>query len=247
MKRENEIVVTCDSLLKGAKSARGLAVIIDVYRAFTCAPLLFSLGIQKIILVATPAEGFALKKKDPNLILVGEVDGKPIDGFDLGNSPSHIIKSGAVFFKNKTIVQRTSSGVQGALLALKGADEVLLGSYAMAKATARYIISKGANPVSIVAMGWSMKEKAPEDEFCARYIAHLLGAGNYNHNTALRKIIFHKSTQKFVKANQPHFPPEDPILCLQRDIYDFVLQVNLDANDVIVKKLAPESGVEKVS
>ena len=29
-------------------------------------------------------------------------------------------------------------------------------------------------------------EIAPEDEWCARYIAHLLGIGEYNHNEALR-------------------------------------------------------------
>ena len=42
-----------ESLLPGAQRARGIAVIIDVFRAFTCAPLLFALGIEKSILVAT--------------------------------------------------------------------------------------------------------------------------------------------------------------------------------------------------
>ena len=51
--------VTHTRLLEGAQAARGVAVIIDVFRAFTCAPLLFSLGIQKSILVSTPEEAFA--------------------------------------------------------------------------------------------------------------------------------------------------------------------------------------------
>ena len=229
--------ISCDSLLPGAQAARGVAVIIDVFRAFTCAPLMFSLGIEKIILVSTPAEGFAIKDKNPDFILVGEVGGIPIEGFDLGNSPSHILKQDPSFFSGRTVVQRTSSGVQGALAALEVADEVLLGSYALAKATAHYIRAKKANRVSIVAMGWSLEVEAPEDEQCARYIAHLLGGGEYDHNQALREIIFHETTQKFLRGDKVYYPPSDPILCLQRDIYEFVLRAERKTDHVTVKKL----------
>ena len=46
-------------LLPGALKARGVAVIIDVYRAFSCTPLLFSLGIKSSLLVSTPSEAFS--------------------------------------------------------------------------------------------------------------------------------------------------------------------------------------------
>jgi 2-phosphosulfolactate phosphatase len=72
--------------------------------------LLFSLGIKKSILVSTPQEAFALKSHDKALLLSGEVKGIPIAGFDLGNSPSEILRRGAPYFKGKTVVQRTSSG-----------------------------------------------------------------------------------------------------------------------------------------
>jgi 2-phosphosulfolactate phosphatase len=224
------------SLLEGAKSARGVAVIIDVFRAFTCSPLLFSLGIQKSILVSTPEDAFALKESNKDFALIGEVDGIPIEGFDLGNSPSEILKRGASFFSGKTVVQRTSSGVQGVLAALNVADEVLPASYALAKSTARYILSNQPQHVSLVAMGWALKEIAPEDEWCARYISHLLGVGDYNHNEALGEILFNKMTQKFFNPDQPHFPPEDPILCLQPNIYDFVLKAQREGNLVAIHK-----------
>lgn len=224
------------SLLEGAKSARGVAVIIDVFRAFTCSPLLFSLGIQKSILVSTPEDAFALKESNKDFALIGEVDGIPIEGFDLGNSPSEILKRGASFFSGKTVVQRTSSGVQGVLAALDVADEVLPASYALAKSTARYILSNQPQHVSLVAMGWALKEIAPEDEWCARYISHLLGVGDYNHNEALGEILFNKMTQKFFNPDQPHFPPEDPILCLQPNIYDFVLKAQREGNLVAIHK-----------
>jgi 2-phosphosulfolactate phosphatase len=230
--------ITCDSLYNGAVAARGVAVIIDVFRAFTCAPLLFSMGIEKLFLIATPEQAVALKEKDKDLILVGEVDGIPIKGFDFGNSPSEILRKGPEFFKGKTVLQRTSSGVQGVLLALNKADEVLLGSYALAGSTAKYILSKKPEIVTLVAMGWALKEIAPEDEWCVRYLSNLLGNGTYDHNEALREIVFHKTTQRFLNRTESYFPPEDPLLCLQRDVYDFALRAEKQADRVEVHKIA---------
>jgi 2-phosphosulfolactate phosphatase len=225
------------SLSEGARAARGLTVVVDVFRAFTCTPLLFSLGAADCMLVATPEEALQLKKRDPSLILTGEVSGIPIQGFDLGNSPSQILRQKPDFFRDKRVVQRTSSGVQGALIALDKADEVLLGSYTLAKTTAEHILSKTPDRVSIVAMGWELQEIAPEDECCARYLEHLLGQGNYDHHEALREILFHESAQKFLRGDKPYFPPEDPVLCLQRDLYDFVLKAHREGDMVVVGKI----------
>jgi 2-phosphosulfolactate phosphatase len=200
--------VTHTRLLEGAQTAKGVAVIIDVFRAFTCAPLLFSLGIQKSILVSTPEEAFALKKKNSQLVLIGEVGGIPIEGFDLGNSPSEILKKGTAFFDGKTVVQRTSSGVQGVLMALDVADEVLPASYTLAKSTASYILSKQPPRVS-----------------------------DYDHNEALEEILYNQTTQKFFDPEKPHFPPEDPIMCLQLNIHDFVLRASRDDGAVVVNRI----------
>ena len=150
-------------------------MVVDVFRAFSCTPLLFSLGMRHgPYWWLLPEEAINLKDRDQGLILIGEVGGVPIEGFDLGNSPSQILLRGADFFKGKTVVQRTSAGVQGALAALEAADEVLLGSFMVARATAEYLRAKSPLRVSIVAMGVQLKEKAPEDEWCAQYLASLL-------------------------------------------------------------------------
>lgn len=222
-------------LLEGAKAARGMAVIIDVFRAFTCTPLMFSLGLKRSILVSQPDEALALKHRHQDYILVGEVGGLPIEGFDLGNSPSEILSQKLSFFTGKTAVQRTSAGVQGALTALEVADEVLVASYNVARATAKYILSKQPAQVSLVAMGWNMKEKAPEDNWCARYIAHLLGKGEYSHDQAMREIVFNRTAQRFLAANETKFPPEDPVLCLQRNVYNYALIAQLEDNAVIIR------------
>lgn len=237
IKKKIEMDVTHTRLLEGAQTARGMAVIIDVFRAFTCEPLLFSLGIQKSILVSTPEEAFALKKNNDELVLIGEVEGIPIEGFDLGNSPSEILKKGKAFFAGKTVVHRTSSGVQGVLAALDVADEVLLASYALAGSIARYIQSKQPPRVSLVSMGWALRHSAPEDEWCGRYIAHLLGVTDYNHNEAIKEILYNQTTQKFFDPEKPHFPPEDPIMCLQLNVYNFVLRAEREADEVVVNKI----------
>jgi 2-phosphosulfolactate phosphatase len=225
-------------LLAGAEAASGIAVIIDVFRAFSCTPLMFSLGLEKSILVSRPQEAFALKRRHQDYILVGEVGGLPIEGFDLGNSPSEILNQKPSYFRGKTAVQRTSSGVQGALAALEVADEVVVASYNIARATVRYILSKQPAQVSLVAMGWDLKERAPEDDWCARYIAHLLGVDAYNHDQAMREIVFSPNTRRFLSANEPNFPPEDPLLCLQRNVYDYCLAVKYEHNEVIIQKTA---------
>ena len=232
----NGMIITRDSLLKGAQSAEGTAVIIDVFRAFTCMPFFFAMGIEKSILVSTPEEAFALKSEHSDLLLVGEVKGIPIDGFDFGNSPWDILIQDPCRLRGKTIVQRSSAGVQGAIAAMDVADEVLLASYVTAAGTAKHILSRRPKRVSIVAMGVQLKEKAPEDEWCAAYISHLLGSGSYDHGEALREIIPDKTTQKFFDATKPYFPPEDPIICLQRDMHDFALRAQRQDGLVVARR-----------
>lgn len=234
--------VTQSSLLEGARNAVGTAVVVDVFRAFTCAPFMFALGLRRCILVSTPREAFELKRLHPEFILIGEVGAIPIEGFDLGNSPMEILMRGRGAFEGKTAVQRTSAGVQGALAAMRPADEVLLASYVTAAATARYILSRNPGRVSIVGMGIELREKAPEDEWCGRYIASLLGAAEYDHLQALAQILRHDTTRKFLDASRPAFPVEDPLLCLQRDIFDFALQAYRDGDVVTVRKVEASTG-----
>jgi len=211
------------SCAEGAREARGLAVIIDVFRAFSCAPLFYYFGARRVILEAEPEEARALKRQNPQFLLVGEVDEVPIEGAELGNSPSHIIQKGEGFFKGKTVIHRTTAGVTGATAAYERADEVILGSFVMARAIARYIREKHAAWVTIVAMGERAKRKAQEDEACADYLEHLLKGTPYDPVQAFRDIVFQKTAMRFTHSTKDYLPPEDPVFCLQRDLFDFVL------------------------
>ena len=223
------------SLRAGAERARGLAVVIDVFRAFTTAPVLFDLGVEKIYLVGPPEDGLKLKEKDPGLILVGEVSGVPIEGYDFGNCPSDILSRDPAMFAGRAAVLRTSAGVQGTLLALENADEVLLAGYVTARATAQYVMAKDPDQVSIVAMGRNMEERAPEDENCALYIAHLLGQAEYDHRRAVKELLFSPTTKLFLDRDRPYMPPHDPIVCLQRDLYHRAIKAEKGGGMVVAR------------
>ncbi len=63
----------------------------------------------------------------------------------------------------------------------------------------------------------------PDDEGCADYIEHLLTGRAYDHRAVLQGIVQHECTLKFLRGDRPHFPPADPLYCLQRDLLDFVI------------------------
>ena len=86
--------------LKDADKATGLAVVIDVFRAFTTEAYIFANGASKIIPVLDLDEAYKLKKENPEYILVGERGGIKPEGFDYGNSPTEILN---VDFTGKTI------------------------------------------------------------------------------------------------------------------------------------------------
>jgi 2-phosphosulfolactate phosphatase len=224
------------SLLTGAREAKGVAVVIDVYRAFTSAALMIHLGVEQIILLVEPEAVLQLKAEE-GYLAVGEVGGEKVPGFDLGNSPTQILAAGRDYFAGRTVAQRTSAGVTGAVAAARRSELVILGSYVTARAIARYIQQLAPPIVSLVAMGANGEAVRPEDEACADYIEHLLIGRYYIHTTALRQIVEHESTKKFLRSDQAHFPQTDPIYCLQRDVFDFVIVATREGEQLIARRI----------
>ncbi|MFN2290492.1 MAG: 2-phosphosulfolactate phosphatase [Anaerolineae bacterium] len=231
------------SLLSGAEQAEGVAVVIDVFRAFTSAAFMVHLGARGLVLLADPADVLRLKREE-GYLAVGEVDGRQVAGFDLGNSPSEILAAGCERFAGRWVAQRTSAGVAGAVAAAHHADAVILGSYTTASAALHYIrsLSPPAEIISLVDMGSAGQEPTPEDEACADYLEHLLTGRPYDHPAALQRIIQHEATQKFLRGDQAHYPPADPILCLQRDLFDFALVANFENGRLVARRAETPPG-----
>ena len=211
------------SCAEGARQAQGFTVIIDVFRAFSCAPIVYSLGAKRLILEPDPERALTFKTGS-GVVLLGEVNEQLIPGFDLGNSPTEILKRGRGFFSGKTVVQRTTAGVTGVRAALNaGADEVALGGFSTTAAIAAYIKAKNPSLVTIVPMGVRGQAPAAEDEACADYLESLLTGSRYDHLEALEKVTFQETAQKFLRGDKDYLPREDPLFCLQRDLFDFLL------------------------
>ena len=208
-------------LLEGAQKARGLTVVIDVFRAFSLEAYMFAKGVERIIPVADIEEAYALKRENPEYILAGERGGRRMPGFDLGNSPAGLM---SLDVKGRTVVHTTSAGTQGVANA-SGADEILVCSLVNARATAEYIRSADPEDVSLVCMGLAAKEETEEDTLCARYIRSIL-EGRYLDVRKEADGLRYTSGRKFFDERQADvFPRGDFDLCIDADRFGFVMKV----------------------
>jgi len=209
------------SLLEGAKKAVGVAIVIDVFRAFTTAAYVMANGADRIYPVKTVEEAFELKRIHGDWILMGERNGEKVPGFDYGNSP-YDVKD--IDFTGSTVIQTTSAGTRG-LYNAYGADEILPGSFVMADAIVDYIKQINPSIVSLVAMGWNGLKKAPEDELLAEYIEKKLNGVTPDFNEMKAKIRAHPEGAKFFDKTKPHFKEGDFYCAMDLNRFDFCLRL----------------------
>ena len=222
-------------LIEWAKKAGGIAVVIDVFRAFSLECYLFGRGAERIYAVGGMDEAFALKREHPEYILIGERHGKMVEGCDFGNSPS---QTEGADFKGKTVIHSTSAGTQGIVNA-SGADRIITGSLVNAKAVAQYIRSLGPERVCLIAMGNSGVRTAKEDVLCVQYIRCLLTGqaitddeGNEYGPEDIGKLsqeLRHDGGAHFFDPQrQEIYPEKDFFMCTQCNAFDFVIEAGRD-------------------
>ena len=223
-------------LIEGAKQAKGLTVIIDVFRAFSLECYLYDMGVKQIRPVGTIQEAFSLKQRIPNSVLIGERHGQKCDGFDYGNSPSVISRKDVV---GKTIIHTTSAGTQGIVNATD-ASEIITGSLVNAKAVAEYIIAKHPESVSLVCMGNAGVRPAPEDELCAEYIKSILeGRELSDLEQRVSSLQYHGGEHFFDRARQHIYPEADFYMCIECNKFPFVIKIQTDEYGFIGSKVVP--------
>ena len=210
-------------MLEGAKSARGTAVIIDVFRAFSLECYFFARGARRVFAAGELETAYELKRQYPQALLAGERHGFPLPGFDCGNSP-HLI--GAFDLRGRTVIHTTSAGTRG-LAAASDAEELLTGSLVNARAIADYLLAKQPRTVTLVGMGLEGNASAAEDVLCARYIESLLRGTPLTPDYLRERIELLKSGsgQRFFDPElQQAMPREDFDLCTAVDRFSFVIR-----------------------
>ncbi len=221
-------------LVEGAKKAEGVAVIIDVFRAFSTACYVMNNGAEKIIPVSETAHAFRIKELNPDYLLLGEEFERKVPGFDFGNSPLHILDTD---FTGKTVVHRTSSGTLGMVSAVK-ADEILTGSFVNAGALIKYLQDQNPRTVSLVCMGYAALRPVEEDTFCAEYIRDALNGRQSDFPEMVRKIKKTSARRFFDPSNASFSPPDDVDLCLDLNRFNFVLRaVRTSPESIYIEKV----------
>jgi 2-phosphosulfolactate phosphatase len=205
----------------GARAARGVAVVIDVFRAFSVACYAFAGGAARIIPVGAIEDALALKRAHPEFIALGERHGRQLEGFDFGNSPTHITEADV---HGRTLIHTTHAGTQGLTNAVN-ADVVLTGSLVNAAAICRHIKSLAPREVTIVRMGQAATARNAEDDLCAEVLHARLSGRAYDTSTIRERLRSSPAAQKFFDPEATWAPERDFELCTDVDRFDFVLRL----------------------
>lgn len=216
-------------IIHDATQAKGIAVIIDIFRAATVEAFILGNNAEYIVPVKTKEEAFALREKNPDYILLGENNGYKIEGFDYGNSPTEIKN---VDFTGKVVVHRSSHGTQGLVDAQK-ADEVIFGSFVTFSAVKKYIKQNKPDTVSLVPT-LAKTEETNEDEHFAYYLYKELNG----YDTDMEEVRNHIKGLGSVLLDPkfPEFPEEDFHLSLTLDLYPFICLTDKRDGQLIIRK-----------
>jgi 2-phosphosulfolactate phosphatase len=226
--------IRIESLIEGARRAKGTVVIVDVFRAFTTAAVALARGADRIVMVAGIDEALRLREQGVGEITVGEVNGIRPEGFDFGNSPYEMTQAS---LEGKVVIQSTRAGTTG-VAAAAGADAVYGGSFVVADATAQAILKENPACVTIVAMGWNARVRTDEDEQCALYLRNRLQGRRPDPEVVRQLVLESGEVPKFNDPNQPHFHPEDLEIALEVNKYDFAVRIRRE-DDLLVARRQP--------
>lgn len=227
--------IRIDSLLAGARAARGVVIVIDVFRAFTTAAVAFSRGATKIIICASPEQALTLRNSGAGDLCMGEVRGIKPKNFDFGNSPHELSRAN---IEGVTLIQSTQAGTVGINAAANGSSDLYLGALINAKATASAISETSPDLVTIVAMGAQALVRTDEDEQCALYLRNLLQGRTSDQQSVRNLVLAGHEAQKYGDPSQSHFLVQDRKMALDIDSIDFAIRVQRVGDLLVARPLS---------
>jgi 2-phosphosulfolactate phosphatase len=238
-----DIVYNCLELKEIEKRT---VIMIDVLRASTTIVTAFANGCKRITPVLEVEDAFMLHKKNSNLLLGGEREGRKPQGFNFGNSPFDYTEESV---GSKELAYTTTNGTK-ALLAAKGASKILIGSFVNLQAIVNTALTIG-NDIVVLCAGRE-NTFSMEDAFCAGSMVTTINSaickleiedgarwGYYAVNamkSGMDKLMDHQvqtliSNTKHGKYLQSIGLQKDIEFCARQDIFDVVPQYE---NGIIV-------------
>jgi 2-phosphosulfolactate phosphatase len=212
-----------------------VVVVVDVLRAFTVSAYALAGGAGEVVYAADLEGALAAAAAIPGALLSAEVDGLPVPGIAISNSPTMVA---AASLTGRTLVQRSSAGVQ-ALAAATGAKALFAAALVVGAATARAVTALRPPLVTLVAS----RPDHPEDPACVEYLAGLLGGETPDLGRLLEPLQTSARYAWLAAGEQPGFPASDLELSLAADRFDFALRVERRPDGLLmVRRPAPQAG-----
>ena len=191
--RENAprtVEVVCGSSgCRAAVESQGVAVMVDALRASATITSLMAAGARRVWVATEVDQAHAMKERTGDVFLVGEREGFPPPGFDVGNSPRGVMD---LSLKGRDVVFTSTTGA-ARLGQLEGTSLALVGSPVNASLVAQVAAERaGDQPVFSISAGlrgcpggteedWIgaalIAERMTEHGF--EWINHGLGASGY--------------------------------------------------------------------
>lgn len=218
--------------LEDCHTATGVVILIDVLRAFSTAAYAFSRGAQEIILVSGVEEALALKSEIPNSKVMGEVGGLPPEGFDFGNSPTHI---SAEDLTGISLIQRTGAGTQGAVRS-RNADVMLASSFVVAEATVRFVQKLSVDEVTFVITGRHVS-RGDEDLACAEYLEELFKGNCPDPKPFIQRVVDSRDAIQHLDPLEKAFPLSDLDYCTEIDKFPFAMPITREDGKLIMRAI----------
>lgn len=158
------MLLNVDLLPRSDRPYEDVVVVIDVLRTSTVVPLLFDRGLVSVRL--SPSLKVARRTAAADgLLLLGERQGLPLEGFNFGNSPAELA-SHDMTGRNAVMV---SENAPGTLPNFEGAGEVVLASLSNADAVATWAARTARHRIDLVCCGFSGQEDL-DDLLAAGYL-----------------------------------------------------------------------------
>ncbi len=200
-----------------ASQIDGFTIVVDVFRAFSNSYRIWQNGPRFYYAVSRIETAFEMKRRLPDVILIGERDCIKIDGFDYGNSPTEIAGKD---FTGKTVVHTTTSGTQGLLRQPPG-NRVAAGSFVNCAALIQHITQNGIGTVNVYCTASRDAVYGHEDYVFAEYFRKRLLGGETGFESIRRALL----AENIVNFSDEGFAPySDFEFCTQLDRFDCILE-----------------------
>ena len=206
--------------IKEAHAARGVVVILDIFRASNTIMALLQAGVGRLILLGDLDLSLNLRQANPDWLLFGERKGIMLPGMDGDNSPSKIMK---LDLRGRTAILSTSAGTQPLGLLGKAGGPIFYGCFPNSGALLKILRELNASIVNLMPMGRETIIPVVEDNSAAEYLQKSLLGQPVDFYKLRRDIMECDSTRRMKERNLD----DDLEFCTSLDTHDLVPVVDL--------------------